>query len=259
MKRTRHYEAFELLQQSEQVRPLLITEAHLLGLPEPVQRYLRYAQVIGKETIRAVRLKQKGFMRLQPGQKWLPMVAEQYFTTNPPTYLWHGTIKPFPLLSMSGTDRFSDGHGNMLIQLFSFITLADAYGPGIDQGALLRYLPEMTWFPTAWLSDYIQWQAIDAQLVKATISYREVTASALLSVNEQGQITHLTAERYRSEHGQYRLERWSGRFNAYQEASGLHIPTDVEVIWHLDVGDFSYFRGKLSEIEYNQSGNVTML
>jgi hypothetical protein len=91
MKRTRHYEAFELLQQSEQVRPLLITEAHLLGLPEPVQRYLRYAQVIGKETIRAVRLKQKGFMRLQPGQKWLPMVAEQYFTTNPPrvSLAWH--------------------------------------------------------------------------------------------------------------------------------------------------------------------------
>lgn len=119
MKRTRHHEAFELLQQDEQVRPLLITEAHLLGLPELVQRYLRYAQVVGKESIRVIRLKQTGFMRLQPGQKWLPMVAEQYFTTNPPAYLWHSTIKPFPLLSMSGTDWFSGDHAVMAICLYN--------------------------------------------------------------------------------------------------------------------------------------------
>jgi hypothetical protein len=259
MRRTRHNEAFELLPQDKQVPPVLITEAHLLILPEPVQRYLRYAHVVGKETIRTVRLKQTGFMRLQPNQKWLPMVAEQYFSTDPPSYLWHGTIQPFPLVSMSGTDRFSDGHGNMHIQLFSFITLANARGPEIDQGALLRYLPEMVWFPTAWLSDYIQWQAIDAQSVKATICYQHVTVSAVLYVNEQGQVTHLTAERSMSEHGQYKLERWSGQFNNYQEVSGVLIPTSVEVTWHLASGDFSYFRGELSEIEYNQSGKVTVL
>jgi hypothetical protein len=34
--------------------------------------------------------------------------------------------------------------------------LAERRRPEIDQSELLRYLPEMTWFPTAWLSDYIQ-------------------------------------------------------------------------------------------------------
>ena len=37
-----------------------ITEEDLKGLPEPVQRYLRYTQIIGKEKARTVRLKQRG-------------------------------------------------------------------------------------------------------------------------------------------------------------------------------------------------------
>jgi Family of unknown function (DUF6920) len=34
------------------------------------------------------------------------------------------------------------------------------------------------------------------------------------------------------------------------------IPTRVEVAWNLASGDFSYFRGEITEIEYNQSGKV---
>jgi len=44
-------------------------------LPGPVKRYLNYAQVVGKEPIRTVRLKQQGFIRQQPDQKWFPMAA----------------------------------------------------------------------------------------------------------------------------------------------------------------------------------------
>ena len=60
MKRTIRNEALALLQQGEQAPPVLITEAQVRGLPEPVQRYLSYAQVVGKEPIRTVRLKQQG-------------------------------------------------------------------------------------------------------------------------------------------------------------------------------------------------------
>src|SRR5437588_11888444 len=81
MKHTIHHEAFELVQQGEQAQPDLITEAKVLRLPEPMQRYLSHAQIVGKEPIRTVRLKQQGFMKQRPGQKWLHLVAEQYFTT----------------------------------------------------------------------------------------------------------------------------------------------------------------------------------
>ena len=251
--------ALELLQQSEQTHPVLITEADVLTLPEAMQRYLRYVHVVGKEPIQTVRLKQRGFFRTQPGQKWLPMVAEEYFTTNPLAFLWRGKIRLFPFISISAWDRFSNGHGSLLVKLLSLVPLADVHGPEADQGELLRYLGEIIWFPTAWLSDAVEWQAIDAQSVQVTIRQPSVTVSAVLYVNEQGQMTHLTAERSRTEGKSYRLERWSAQCHEYQEVSGLLIPTRVEVTWNLASGDFSYFRGEITEIEYNQSGRVTVL
>jgi hypothetical protein len=48
----------------------VITEAHLTGLPEPIQRYLAYAQVVGKHPIQTVRLTQRGAMALGAGRRW---------------------------------------------------------------------------------------------------------------------------------------------------------------------------------------------
>ena len=252
MRRTIHEDELALLQHSEQAQPGVISEAQVLGLPEPLQRYLRYAQVVDKEPIHAVRLKQQGFMRMQPGQKWLPMVAEQCFTTKPPAFLWHTTIRPFPLVSISAIDRFSNGHGNMRIKLWSAITMGNARGPEMDQGELQRYLLEMAWFPTSWLTSAIEWQAIDANSVKATIHHQGVTASGVLHVNEQGQLTRLSADRYREEHGHYRLDPWTAQSNEYVEVEGMRIPTSSEVTWHLASGDFTWFRFKITEIEYDK-------
>jgi hypothetical protein len=187
-------------------------------------------------------------MRQQPGQKWMSFVAEQYYTTNPPAFLWHCKMQPFPLIWISAADQFSEGHGNMRIKLLSIIPMGNARGSKMDQG-------ELIWFPTAWLSDTIEWQAIDANSVKATMREQNVTAPVVLHMNEQGHLTHVTADRYMGEHGQ--LTPWSVQCNDYQEVEGMHIPTSIEVTWHLASGDFTWFRCKLTEIEYNQSGKVT--
>lgn len=156
-------------------------------------------------------------MRTQPGQKWIPLVAEQYFTTTPPAFVWNCTMRLFPLAWISATDQFTGGHGRMIIKLLSFITVGNAHGPEIDQGELQRYLAEMTCFPTAWLSDAIEWQAIDAHSVRATLREADVTSSVVLHVNEQGQLTQVTADRYKEEHGHYLLAPWSAQCNDYQE------------------------------------------
>ena len=47
----------------------------------------------------------------------------------------------------------------------------DAKGKEIDQGALLRYLGEIVWVPSAALSDYITWEEMDSTTARATMSY----------------------------------------------------------------------------------------
>lgn len=125
----------------------------------------------------------------------------------------------------------------------------------MDQSTLVRYPGELIWFPRAWLSDAITWQALDASLVKATIHERGVRA--LLWVNEQGQPTLFRADRYQEERGHYPLTPRSVLSNTYWQVERVHIPTHFEVTWHLPDEDFTWLRGDLTEIAYDHSGKVT--
>jgi hypothetical protein len=40
---------------------------------------------------------------------------------------------------------------------------------------------------------------------------------------------------------------------------GKRIPTTIAIAWHPASGEFTWFRCKITEIEYNQSGRVTVL
>jgi hypothetical protein len=247
-------EARALLRQARETQGGITTTAQLDVLPEPIRRYLTYAQVAEHEPIRTVRLKQRGAMQLREGSGWRPMTAEQYFTTDPPAFLWYGTIHPFPLVSVSAQDTFSEGHGSMRVRAVHALPLGTTRGPEMDEGELLRYLGEVAWFPTAWLSPHIRWDAIDASRARATISLPEgAEASGVLHVDREGRFTQISAHRYRDEHGRLVLRPWTGRWNEYREVHGIRVPMRAEAVWELASREFSYFRGEVVDIEYNAS------
>lgn len=252
MTRTIERQARALLARGQETGGV-ITEAQLAGLPDPVRRYLIYAQVVGKAPIRTVRLKQTGAMPMGEGAPWHPLTAEQYVTTNPPAFLWHGTLHPFPLVSVSAMDTYAGGHGTMVIKALSLVPLGAVRGSEMDQGELLRYLGETAWFPTALLADSIQWQAIDAESARATISLPGIAVSGIFHIDAQGRYTHFTAERYRREGKQQVLRSWMGRWDDYCPIDGFRIPMKAEASWMLESGPRSYFRGRVTEIAYNQS------
>lgn len=166
----------------------IITESDIRGLPPSVQKWLKSSQVLGKEKINSVRLKQKATMRLKEDKPWMPAEAEQYFKIDEPGFIWKADIKIAPLFNIVGRDMYYDGRGNMLIKLLAFIPISDARGKEIDQGTLLRYLAETVWFPTAALSSYIKWEEIDSNSAMATLSYKGVSASGVFSFNEKGRL-----------------------------------------------------------------------
>ena len=52
-----------------------------------------------------------------------------------------------PLMAVVGRDKYVNGRGEMLIKILGLLPVVDARGPEMDQGTMLRYLAEMTWFP----------------------------------------------------------------------------------------------------------------
>ena len=150
-------------------RSRLVTEADLVGLPGPVQRWLRWANVLGTPYPVTVRLTQEGEFRVGLDRGWMPFTAEEYYTTDPPGYVWKVTFKLAPLVTVTGRDRYTDGQASILMRLLSLIPVANDHSPGLNQGAMLRFLNETMWFPAGVLNPYISWEPRDQTSAVATM------------------------------------------------------------------------------------------
>lgn len=239
---------YDLVDQQEEI----VQKDDLANLPEPVKKWLEYAQVIGKEKIYAARIKQKAEIRLEPNSNWMAVEAKQYFSVQNPGFIWDAKVKAAPLISFAGRDKYFEGQGNMLIKVQSLIPVADGSGKEVDQGTLLRFLAETTWFPTAALHDYITWEEIDVHTAKATMSYKGATASGIFSFNDKGEVIYFVAERYGDFNGEYSLETWAIPISDYKEFDGIRIPTKGKVTWKLDSGDFNWFNFEITHADYNK-------
>jgi hypothetical protein len=233
--------------------PTVVTEADLAGLPAPVQRWLGSAGIMGTERPHTVRLKQQGRFRQKPGQPWMPIAVEQYYTTDPPGFVWVGTITMAPGVFILGRDKYVAGRGEMDIRVLGLLRVVQAHGPEFDQGGLVRYLNELMWFPAAALSPHITWEGLDATSARATMSYAGVSASATFSFTDAGDPTTMVAEKYFPVAGGFELTPWTTPISAYGAFHGVRIPAEGEAVWKLPSGDFPYAHVRITDMEYNHA------
>lgn len=246
---------------SDQVRGLLaaanradsaiVRAVELRPLPPPVRAWLVRSGVVGKSRARTVRLRQRGEMRTSPEQAWMPARAKQYFSVEPPGFVWSVDVTMFGVVPVVGRDSYAHGRGRMLIKAASLVNVVEATGEKIDQGTLLRFLGEIVWFPSAALSPYIAWQAVDETTARASMNFGGVSASALFAFDEQGRFSSLRAMRYMGSGDASKLEEWIVRASLWRSFRGVEIPVRGDVIWKLRAGDFSYYRWEIEDVEYD--------
>jgi hypothetical protein len=229
----------------------VVTEDMLRDLPAPVRRYLTYTGIVGQPLVQTVHLKQRGAMRLSPQQPWVPLRGEQYYTVQPPGFVWDGALHlgPFPLAR--ARDQYRDGCGNMLITLGALATVADAWGMELDQAALMRYLSEMIWFPAAFLGKNVSFEAIDDNSARVILVDRGRSVSGTLFVDADGRLTNFVGQRYRTVGSSYSLDPWSTPMIEYGELAGLRLPVRGKAVWKLPEGDFDYIDVTITDLEYN--------
>ena len=219
-------------------------------LPEPVQRYLTRNIPEGYPLIDTVYLQQDGLMRQSPEADWSPFVAEQYFTTNPPAFIWIADMHMMPMLSVTARDKYTNGHGEMLISLQSTVPIANGQGTNYDTGAFIRYMAEMMWLPTAMLHDYIQWETVDDETAIAIAQVAEQNVRVTFHFNEQGDIDYIEShDRHMGDEAN--ATPWYGYCSDYQTFYGVRIPTSVEVGWQPETGYYAWWRGNITDIEFN--------
>lgn len=228
---------------------LVVTEERIQDLPSNVQRWVRQSGIIGKRTSNIVHIFQNGSMRSTPVDPWMPFEAEQYFTIDPPAFVWKVTIQAAPVMKILGRDKYQNGHGNMLIKPLGLYTMANSSGKEIDQGTLVRYLAEMVWFPQAAISDYLTWQKLDDRRARVTMHYKDVTASGIYTFDDDGNIIRFEAPRYGTFDGTYRKETWSVDITGHKIFNGVSIGNTSTVTWKLKEGHFVWLKLEVTNVE----------
>ncbi len=229
--------------QVEYDEKLVYSEEMIQDLPVPVQRYFKNVLKEGQPYVQSARLKHGGQFRTQPEQSWSDISGEEYFVANPAGFVWVGKL-PF----VTGVDEFVQGKGNLVIKLLSVFPVVDVTGEKANQGELLRWLGETPLFPTALLpSENVSWVAIDNSSAKVIFDNGVIKLDAIFVFNEEGEAVRFEAKRYKED----RLEDWTGYYRNYMEVDGVRIPSEIEAVWNLEQGDFSYARFDIEEIEFN--------
>lgn len=231
---------------------VIVTADMLKGLPESVQRYLTYSGIVGKPLVNTVRLKQAGKFRQSAEQPWMDATAHEYYSINPPGLVWDATFHAAGLPLMRGFDRYRSAQGNMQGNVAAIYPIFNVKGAELTQATMVRYLNEMMWFPSAFLSDYITWTGRDDHSADVTFTDGGKSVTATMYFDEEGKLTNFVAQRYRGWGNDFILNTWSTPIDAYGELAGLRLPVRGRAVWNLPEGDLAYFDLQITDIEYNR-------
>ncbi|MBK9035565.1 MAG: hypothetical protein IPL61_30630 [Myxococcales bacterium] len=229
-----------------------VTAGDVATLPPPVARWLTRAGVVGRPRAHAVRLRQLGGLRTAPGATLMPATAEQYVDLDRPGFVWSVDVMMKRVIPVRGRDTYLDGRGHMLITVGGLVPFVDSAGPTIDQGALVRFLGELVWSPSAALAPYLTWQGVDAHAAVATMTWGGVTASGTFSFDDDGRVTGFAARRYLGGGPDARLEDWRAECSAWAQLDGVEVPVRGRVIWALAAGDFEYYQWEVAALEHDR-------
>jgi hypothetical protein len=230
----------------------VFSHAALADVPAPVARYLAFAVSEGQRRIRTARIEWTGEFQRSPHAGWTTFTAVQHYTTSPPGFVWDATIRMLPLIPMRVRDSYLAGAGSMTGRLGGVAPIIDETGtPELASGALTRWLGEAAWFPTALLpGNGVRWEAINDTIARGVIEDGGNRVQAEFHFAPSGELTAMTAMRYRDVNGTGVLTPFEGRYGRYERREGVMVPMTAEVSWILPEGRYPYWRGRPVAVHY---------
>ncbi len=238
------------IKNTDQKEEELISTEDIQNLPPPVQKYLRYAKVIGKEKIKYAWIKQEGTIRADAKYPWLKTEAEQVTVIDPMSRLWFAKTRLTPLFFIKTRDIFTNNGSEIQIKLYSLFKIAEIKGREMEQSGLVAFLNDMPLFPTAFLSKSITWVSWNSTSAKALITNNGIAVTGTFFFSENGEIVYfISSDKYRANGKKLEKTMWSVTYAKYKDINDLMIPTEYVATWNLDSGDLEYARFKLKEIE----------
>lgn len=238
-------------QQLETESPgVVLSEADIAHLPDPVKRYLRYYGAIGKPMVQSFKVEFTGKIRKSDQAAWMPFHSLQYnFLKNPARlFFMDAEMKQMPV---SGYHCYKNEKAFMDIRLFSLARVQYMEGPDMDIAETVTFFNDMCIMAPATLIDpRISWLEVNGNEIKAAFTNRIIQITAWLYFNDKGELINFTSEdRYNFDAG--KKLKWSTPIKAYKEINGYRMASSAETLYHYPHGEVVYGTFELVNISFN--------
>ncbi|MES2849676.1 MAG: DUF6544 family protein [Bacteroidota bacterium] len=237
------------LEQNNALTKELLTTQDLTHLPLPVQKYLHYTGVVNKPKVKSVRVVFEGQMR-DKGKDYFPFLSEQYNFFNEPTRLFFMKAKMFGV-TVPGYHHYIKANAVMDIRLFGLFPVVQKSGAVMNKTETVTLFNDMCLLAPATLIDKrIQWLPINDTSVTAIFTNHDITITANLFFNQQGQLVNFISND-RVSVNEMKAFPFSTPVASYKNVNGYTIMSVAEAVWHYENGAFTYGKFNLLEVEYN--------
>lgn len=231
----------------------LFSEKDFSHLPVAIQRYIKNCGYIGtpKMSYMKIEFNNVAFMQSKNGPALTIDYTQYNFVAQPSRMaLIDSSMFGIPF---EGYDYYENGIGGMKGVIAKSITLFDQTGKDMDKACLATFLAESMFAPSILLQNYISFEEITDYEIKATITYKNQTASGIFTFNEQYEmVSFVTNDRaVTNSDGTMEYIKWSALCSKYAVSEyGIKQPLKLQAVWNYDDGDFIYFDGTISRMSY---------
>jgi hypothetical protein len=232
-------------------QPPNITEANLVALPRLVQRYLRFAGVVGTPKVQGFRARMTGRIRGSATAPWMPFTAEQVNLYDPPRrYFWMEATRGG--LPVDGLHAYGEADASMRIRLLSLVPVVDLGGPEMMRTETVTILNDMSIFaPGRLLDPAIRWRELDGRSVEATYSNGPHTIRAVLVFDDSGALVDFWSDNRPAlgEDGKTMIpQRWSTPIRDYRAMGRYKLATRGEGRYAAPEGEYAYIELEVNEV-----------
>lgn len=234
--------------------PVLLTEADLAALPEPVQRYVRGAGVVGRPRPRSFRATWTGRIRSSATSPWMAFTAEQVNPLDPPQrfFKMDAIMKGLPVDVLHAFDRTG---ATMRVKVLSVFPMADVKGPDLTRAETVTLFNDLSILaPGALVSPLITWQPIDASTARARFTLGANAISAELRFNAAGELVSFVSDDRSASAADGRAltpMRWSTPLRDYAQMGPARVATRGDAVWSPPTGDYTYGEFGLTSLAYD--------
>lgn len=223
-------------------------------LPEPAQRFFRFAITPGARLCTVAQIRMGGTLSLgtRDAPKYQPMQAQQVLAA-PHGLLWEVWAGQ-GAMRFAGSDGMADGKSWTRFWLWRLIPVARQGGDADHlRSSFGRAVAEAAfWTPAVLLPrDGIAWTAVDADTAQVTVQHQGLVQSMEIRVAPSGQPLWVLIPRWSQANADriYREQPFGGTLADFREVNGFRLPFRVEGGNFFGTDEyFPFYRAEVQEI-----------